>query len=68
MTWARAIGEFGATLTFAGNLQGETQTLPLAVFLSLETDRDLAVALSPVLIVVALSVLILLRDRWVRAL
>ena len=68
LTWARAIGEFGATLTFAGNLQGETQTLPLAVFLSLETDRDAAVALSLVLIVVALSVLILLRDRWVRAL
>lgn len=68
LTWARAIGEFGATLTFAGNLQGETQTLPLAVFLSLETDRDVALALSLVLIVVALSVLILLRDRWVRAL
>ena len=64
LTWARAIGEFGATVAFAGNLQGETQTLPLAVFVSLESDRDAAVALSLILVVVSLAVLIGLRERW----
>ncbi len=46
LAWARAFGEFGATITFAGNLQGRTQTLPLAVFVSLDADRDAAVAIS----------------------
>lgn len=64
LTWARALGEFGATLTFAGNLPGRTQTLPLAVYVALESDRDAAVALSLILIVVALVVLITLRERW----
>jgi molybdate transport system permease protein len=68
LTWARAFGEFGATITFAGNLQGRTQTLPLAVFVALESDRDAAVALSLVMVVVSLAVLIALRDRWWRAL
>ena len=66
LTWARAIGEFGATITFAGNLQGDTQTLPLAVFVALESDRDTAVALSLILVAISLTVLILLRDRWLR--
>lgn len=66
LCWARALGEFGATVTFAGNLQGRTQTMPLAVFLALESDRDAAIALSLVLIVVSLAVLIPLRDRWLR--
>ena len=64
LTWARALGEFGATLTFAGNLQGRTQTLPLAVFVALESDRDTAIALSLVMVVVSLAVLIALRDHW----
>jgi len=64
LAWARALGEFGATVTFAGNLQGRTQTLPLAVFVALESDRDTAVAISLVLVAVSLFVLILLRDRW----
>jgi len=64
LCWARALGEFGATVTFAGNLQGRTQTMPLAVFLALESDRDAALALSLVLIVVSLAVLLPLRDRW----
>lgn len=64
LTWARALGEFGATITFAGSLQGRTRTLPLAVFVALEGDRDLAVALSLVLVVVSLVVIIALRDRW----
>ncbi|MEJ2541847.1 MAG: ABC transporter permease [Gemmatimonadota bacterium] len=64
LTWARAFGEFGATITFAGNLQGRTQTLPLAVFVALESDRDTAVAISLLMVGVALLVLVLLRDRW----
>lgn len=64
LAWARALGEFGATVTFAGNLQGRTQTLPLAVFVALESDRDTAIAVSLVLVAVSLAVLIGLRDRW----
>ena len=67
LTWARAFGEFGATITFAGNLQGKTQTLPLAVFVALESNRDAAVAISLVMVVISLAVLIALRDRWWRA-
>lgn len=67
LTWARALGEFGATVTFAGNLQGRTQTLPLAVFVALESDRDTAVALSLVMVVISLTVLVALRDRWWRS-
>lgn len=64
LAWARALGEFGATVTFAGNLQGRTQTLPLAVFVALESDRDTAVAISLVLVAVSLVVLVAMRDRW----
>ena len=66
LAWARALGEFGATITFAGNLQGRTQTLPLAVFERLQTDPDAAVALSLVLIAVALAVILALRGRFLR--
>jgi molybdate transport system permease protein len=68
LTWARALGEFGATVTFAGNLPGRTQTLPLAVFVALESDRDSAVALSLVMVGISLAVLIALRERWWKAL
>jgi molybdate transport system permease protein len=68
LTWARALGEFGATITFAGNLQGRTQTLPLAVFVALESDRDVAVALSLAMVVVSLAVLIALRENWWKSL
>ena len=64
LTWARAFGEFGATITFAGNLQGRTQTLPLAVFVALESDRATAIVISLVMVVVSLIVLVALRDRW----
>ncbi len=64
LAWARALGEFGATITFAGNLQGRTQTLPLSVFVALETDRDTAVAISLVLVAISLAVLLTLRNRW----
>jgi len=64
LCWARALGEFGATITFAGNLPGTTQTMPLAVYLALENDLQAAIALSLVLLTVSLAVLIALRDRW----
>jgi molybdate transport system permease protein len=64
LAWARALGEFGATITFAGNLPGRTQTLPLATFLALETDPEAALALSLVMLAVSLAVLVPLRDRW----
>ncbi len=64
LCWARALGEFGATITFAGNLAGRTQTMPLAVFVAREGDRGAAVALSLVMVAISLAVLIGLRDRW----
>jgi molybdate transport system permease protein len=64
LCWARALGEFGATITFAGNFPGTTQTMPLAVYNALETDPEAAVALSLVLLVVAVVILAALRDRW----
>jgi molybdate transport system permease protein len=64
LAWARALGEFGATITFAGNIAGRTRTLPLAVYLELESDQATAIALSLVLLVVSLVVLVSLRDRW----
>jgi molybdate transport system permease protein len=66
LCWARALGEFGATITFAGNFPGRTQTMPLAVYLAMESDPDAAIALSLVLLVVSVAVLALLRDRWLR--
>jgi molybdate transport system permease protein len=64
LCWARALGEFGATVTFAGNLQGATRTMPLEVYLRMETDPDAAVALSLVLLAVSVAVLFALRGRW----
>jgi molybdate transport system permease protein len=61
MTWARALGEFGATITFAGNMPGVTQTMPLAVYLALQTDLEAAVAMS--VLMLALSVGVLLGVR-----
>jgi molybdate transport system permease protein len=66
LAWARALGEFGATITFAGNLRGRTQTLPLAVYERLQSDPDAAFALSVVLIAVALGVILALRGRFLR--
>ena len=64
LAWARALGEFGATITFAGNIQGRTQTMPLAVYLLLETQQGTAIVLSLVLLAVSIIVLVALRDRW----
>ena len=66
LSWARALGEFGATITFAGSLQGRTQTLPLAVYERLQTDQEAAFALSVVLIAIALAVILTLRGRFLR--
>lgn len=62
--WARALGEFGATITFAGNLQGVTQTMPLAVFLRLETEPEAAYLLSAVLLAASVAILVALRGRF----
>ncbi|CAM2907096.1 ABC transporter permease [Skermania piniformis] len=63
LSFARALGEFGATLTFAGSLQGRTRTLPLEIYLQRETDPDAAVALSLVLVAVAVLIVVLARPR-----
>ncbi|MBE1562699.1 molybdate ABC transporter permease subunit [Nonomuraea africana] len=65
LCWARALGEFGATITFAGNFPGRTQTMPLAVYLALETDPEAAIVLSLVLLAVSVAVLASLRERWI---
>ncbi|GAB2933855.1 ABC transporter permease [Streptomyces mayteni] len=68
LCWARALGEFGATITFAGNLPGTTQTLPLKVYLLLQDDPTGATAVSLLLVAVAAAVLFALRGRWLRPL
>ena len=67
LCFARALGEFGATITFAGNFPSRTQTMPLAVYLAMESDPDAAIALSLVLLVVSIGVLVGLRGRWMAA-
>jgi molybdate transport system permease protein len=67
LCWARALGEFGATITFAGNFPGRTQTMPIAVYIALETDPDAAIALSLVLLVVSVVILLSLRERVLNA-
>jgi molybdate transport system permease protein len=67
LCWARALGEFGATITFAGNFPGQTQTMPLAVYLALETEPEAAIVLSLVLLAVSVIILASLRDRWVNS-
>jgi molybdate transport system permease protein len=64
LAWARSLGEFGATITFAGNYPGTTRTMPLAVYTALQQDPDTAVALSLVLLLVCVVVLVALRERW----
>ncbi len=61
MCWARAVGEFGATIMFAGSFPGRTQTMPLAIYAALESDLDAAVALSLILLAVSFSLLLAFR-------
>ncbi|GAA1112513.1 ABC transporter permease [Nocardiopsis metallicus] len=67
LCWARALGEFGATITFAGNFPGTTQTMPLAVYMAMQRDPEAAIVLSLVLLLVTLVVLAALRERWMNA-
>jgi molybdate transport system permease protein len=67
LTWARALGEFGATITFAGSLPGVTRTMPLETYLALESDPDRAVLVSLLLVAISFAVLFALRGRWVGA-
>jgi molybdate transport system permease protein len=64
LAWARALGEFGATITFAGNFPGRTQTIPLAVYIELESRPEAGIALSLVLLAVSLTILVIMRGRW----
>ncbi len=67
LAWARALGEFGASITFAGSLPGRTQTLPLAVYELEASDHEAAIMVSLLLVAIALLVLVALRDRWTDA-
>lgn len=66
MAWARALGEFGATLMFAGNLRGRTQTLPLAIYSAMESDLRAAQALSVLIVIVAFALLLVVRSLAAR--
>jgi molybdate transport system permease protein len=66
LCWARALGEFGATIMFAGQFLGRTQTMPLAIYAALESDLDAALALSVILLVISFALLMLFR-RWLKA-
>ena len=67
LAWARALGEFGATITFAGNLAGRTQTLPLAVYEARNTDPGGAIFLSLILVVLSVGVLVAMGGRLTQA-
>ncbi len=67
LSWARALGEFGATITFAGNFPGTTQTMPLAVYLARESNPEESLILALVMIVISFGVLAALRERWMGA-
>ncbi len=65
LCWARALGEFGATIMFAGSFEGRTQTMPLAIYAALEGDADAAISLSVLLLAISFALLVLFR-RWLR--
>lgn len=64
LSWARALGEFGATITFAGNYPGTTRTMPNAIYVALQSDQEAAVVLSVILMLVSVAALALMRERW----
>jgi molybdate transport system permease protein len=64
LAWARSLGEFGATITFAGNYPGTTQTMPSLIYVALSSDPAVARTLSLILLVLSIGVLVLLRERW----
>ena len=61
MTWARALGEFGATILFAGNYLGRTQTMPLAIYIGFELDLDIALTLAAIMVVLSFLVLFFVK-------
>lgn len=66
LAWARALGEFGATITFAGNLPGVTTSMPVEVYIALQTRPETAIVLSLILLVVSLTILVGLRGNWLQ--
>jgi molybdate transport system permease protein len=66
LCWARALGEFGATIMFAGQFLGRTQTMPLAIYAALESDTDAALGLSVILLIISFALLVLFR-QWLRS-
>ncbi|MCB0164190.1 MAG: ABC transporter permease subunit, partial [Anaerolineae bacterium] len=68
MTWARALGEFGATIIFAGNYPGRTQTMPLAIYIGFELDLDIALTLSVILVGCSFVVLLVVKGLLQREL
>ncbi len=64
LAWARALGEFGATITFAGNYPGTTRTMPNAIYVALQSDPEAALVISVILMFVSVGVLALLREHW----
>ncbi len=64
LAWARSLGEFGATITFAGNFPGTTQTMPSLIYQTLQSDPEVARTLSMILLVVSIAILAALRNRW----
>ncbi len=66
LAWARSLGEFGATITFAGNYPGTTQTMPSLIYTELQGDVEVARTISMILLVISIGVLAALRDRWLR--
>jgi molybdate transport system permease protein len=67
LAWARAIGEFGASISFAGSLSGRTQTVPMAVYALLDRDWELAMLLSVAMMILAVGIIVALRKRLVGA-
>ena len=59
--WARAVGEFGATILFAGNFQGRTQTMPLAIYIAMESDTNAAIVLAAILVIASFTVLLVFK-------
>lgn len=66
LCFARALGEFGATITLAGSLPGVTRTMPIATYIEMQSDPEAAITLSLILLLVAIGILVALRDRWTR--
>jgi len=67
MTWARALGEFGATILFAGNFPGRTQTMPLAIYIGFELDMRRALSMAAILLITSFAVLALVKSlagKW----